>query len=155
MSIPDRPDNQSGATPTQQPLVVAMLQPLTKHRDHAHQEESPGQWVDDLLNLNQYLPTHTVLVQASLHVVEQAKVGSLARTTIDAVPIQVFVIERHRLFTESGAGASLTTEWQATDLFAPSLGLAVYEVAKTVAPNQDGSVTTTTTVSELLHTKAT
>jgi hypothetical protein len=42
----------------------AMVAPFFVHFDKAHLEESPGQQANDLLNLNQYVKTHTVLVEA-------------------------------------------------------------------------------------------
>jgi len=47
-------------------MVSAMLAPLMTHLDKAHLETSPGQQVADLLNLDQYVKTHTVLLESIL-----------------------------------------------------------------------------------------
>jgi len=39
------------------------IDPFVTHFDHAHLEESPGQQAGDLLNVNQYVKTHTVLIE--------------------------------------------------------------------------------------------
>jgi hypothetical protein len=47
-------------------LVVAApigIDPLLLHLEQAHLQESPGQQVKDLVNVNQYVTTHTVLVE--------------------------------------------------------------------------------------------
>ena len=44
-------------------VVDAMLAPFVTHFDHAHLEESPAQQAGDLLNVNQYVKTHTVLIE--------------------------------------------------------------------------------------------
>jgi plastocyanin len=53
------------ATPpeTCDPAVAAALDPFVVHLDHAHLEASPGQQVSDVLNLDQYVKTHTVLLE--------------------------------------------------------------------------------------------
>jgi len=43
-----------------------VLPPLLQHVDAAHLGESPGQQAQDLLNLNQYVLTHTTLVENML-----------------------------------------------------------------------------------------
>jgi len=43
-----------------------VLLPLLQHIDAAHLGESPGQQVQDVLNLNQYVLTHTTLVKNML-----------------------------------------------------------------------------------------
>lgn len=44
-------------------LVNAMLDPFFTHLYRAHLERSPGQQANDLLNVNQYTLTHTVLLE--------------------------------------------------------------------------------------------
>jgi hypothetical protein len=44
-------------------LVNAMLDPFIVHLDKAHLEESPGQQVSSLLNVDQYALLHLVLVE--------------------------------------------------------------------------------------------
>ncbi|MGH3851556.1 MAG: hypothetical protein ACRDRT_18010, partial [Pseudonocardiaceae bacterium] len=46
--------------------TFAPVGPLMKHLQAAHLEESPSQMVADLLNLDQYTLTHTVLVNNML-----------------------------------------------------------------------------------------
>ena len=55
----------SAATPPEQceSVAAASLDPFVVHLDHAHLEESPGQQANDLLNVNQYVKTHTVLLE--------------------------------------------------------------------------------------------
>ena len=59
----------SGATPVAcqtQNVVSAMLAPLMTHLEKAHLETSPGQQVADLVNVDQYTKTHTVLLESIL-----------------------------------------------------------------------------------------
>jgi len=44
-------------------VVNAMLDPFVNHMYRAHLERSPGQQGNDALNVNQYVLTHTVLVE--------------------------------------------------------------------------------------------
>lgn len=53
-------------------VVDAMAEPFVVHLNKAHLEASPGQQVADLLDLDQYVKTHTVLV------------GSMAAPAADA-----------------------------------------------------------------------
>jgi plastocyanin len=46
--------------------LSSVLLPLLQHIDAAHLGESPGQQAQDLLNLNQYVLTHTTLVENML-----------------------------------------------------------------------------------------
>jgi plastocyanin len=48
-------------------LVSGVLTPLIQHINSAHLGESPGQQVQDLLNLNQYVLTHTTLIENMLN----------------------------------------------------------------------------------------
>ncbi len=48
-------------------LASGVLTPLIQHIDSAHLGESPGQQVQDLLNLNQYVLTHTQLIANMLN----------------------------------------------------------------------------------------
>jgi hypothetical protein len=45
------------------PMAAGVLDPFVVHLDHAHLETSPGQQVTDILNIDQYVKTHTVLVE--------------------------------------------------------------------------------------------
>jgi hypothetical protein len=87
-----------------------------------------------------------------LRQVEQVRVDGLARTTVNRRPVEAWVIERHTLVTESVGADSLTTESQSTELFAPRLGLVVYEDGRTASPNADGSTTISASTMELLAT---
>ena len=51
---------------TGQSVASAMLSPLVTHLEKAHLETSPGQQVGDLLSVDQYVKTHTVLLEAIL-----------------------------------------------------------------------------------------
>ena len=39
------------------------VDPFVAHVDHGHLEESPAQQASDILNVNQYVQTHTVLIE--------------------------------------------------------------------------------------------
>ena len=57
------------AAPTcaaRQPMLTAMMAPLVDHLDKAHFETGPGQQVADLLSLDQYVKTHTALLESVL-----------------------------------------------------------------------------------------
>ena len=56
----------SGSTCTNEIVVNAMLDPFISHVYRAHLERSPGQQANDLLNVNQYVLTHTVLLEDML-----------------------------------------------------------------------------------------
>jgi hypothetical protein len=46
--------------------IAASLDTLRRHVETAHLQTSPGQQAADLLALDQYIKTHTVLVQNTL-----------------------------------------------------------------------------------------
>ena len=52
-----------GASCTNEIVVNAMLDPFIQHFYRAHLQRSPGQQVNDILNPNQYVLTHTVLLE--------------------------------------------------------------------------------------------
>jgi len=52
------------------------IDPFVMHFDHAHLEESPGQQVSDLSNTDQYVKTHTVLVESMMAPAVGAAEGS-------------------------------------------------------------------------------
>ena len=56
-------------------LVDGILSPFWVHLDKAHLETSPGQQVAQALNLDQYVKTHTVLVEQMLAPLATAIVG--------------------------------------------------------------------------------
>ncbi|HEX4702788.1 MAG TPA: cupredoxin family copper-binding protein [Pseudonocardiaceae bacterium] len=47
-------------------VLNGVLTPLVQHIDSAHLGESPGQQAQDLLNVDQYVKTHTVLIENML-----------------------------------------------------------------------------------------
>ena len=47
-------------------IADAVAQPFETHLDHGHLEESPAQQVADILNISQYVKTHTTLIEAML-----------------------------------------------------------------------------------------
>ena len=49
-----------------QPLLDAMMAPLVDHLEKAHLETGVGQQITDLLSLDQYVKTHTVLLESIL-----------------------------------------------------------------------------------------
>jgi plastocyanin len=53
-------------------VLNGVLTPLVAHIDAAHLGESPGQQAQDLLNLNQYVLTHTTLIENMLQPLQQA-----------------------------------------------------------------------------------
>ena len=53
-------------------VLTGVLTPLVQHIDSAHLGESPGQQVQDLLNVNQYVLTHTQLIANMLAPLEAA-----------------------------------------------------------------------------------
>ena len=62
MSMPPPPQGGTGTC-----LVSGVLTPLIQHIDSAHLGESPGQQVQDISNLNQYVLTHTTLIENMLN----------------------------------------------------------------------------------------
>jgi len=52
------------------------IDPFVAHFDHAHLEESPGQQASDLTNTDQYVKTHTVLIEQMLAPAADAAMGS-------------------------------------------------------------------------------
>ena len=56
--------------------LTGLLVPLLQHIDATHLGESPGQQVNDLLNLDQYVLTHTMLIENMLIPTEGVLTGS-------------------------------------------------------------------------------
>ena len=88
---------------------------------------------------------------STVHRVEDATVEGVTRTTIAGKAVDVWVISRHSI-TEVVAAPSTkaVVEAQSSELFAPSLGLVVYQVTRTATPQADGTTATTTQTAELL-----
>lgn len=57
-------------------ITTGLLVPLLQHIDTTHLGESPGQQVNDLLNLDQYVLTHTTLVETMIIPTEGVLTGS-------------------------------------------------------------------------------
>ncbi len=57
-------------------VADGLLTPLLQHLDTTHLGESPGQQVNDLLNLDQYVLTHTTLVEKMITPAEGVLTGS-------------------------------------------------------------------------------
>jgi plastocyanin len=57
-------------------ILTGLLVPLLQHLDAAHLGESPGQQVSDLLNLDQYVLTHTTLVENMIAPTEGVLTGN-------------------------------------------------------------------------------
>jgi hypothetical protein len=58
-------------------LVESALTPFLVHLDKAHLEESPGQQADQALDVDQYVATHTVLVEQMLQPVVSSVLAAL------------------------------------------------------------------------------
>jgi hypothetical protein len=78
---------------------------------------------------------------------EQDRVSDATNAVVGRQVVPVWVIERHRTQTAPGPIATTTDTYE---LFAPTIGLPVYRVARTVQPELDGTVTTITTTTQLL-----
>ncbi|WP_020659044.1 cupredoxin domain-containing protein [Amycolatopsis benzoatilytica] len=71
----------------------AVLQPILDHVKAAHLEESPGQQATDLLNLDQYIKTHTVWLES---VLKPAFDGSADKVVTDTLaPIIAHIKAAH------------------------------------------------------------
>jgi hypothetical protein len=88
--------------------------------------------------------------RGTLRLSELVKVDGFTTALVGGQVVPVWAIERHQLRTVQSARSSVTTDTQSSELFAPSIGLVVYRVARTVRPEPDGTVTTTTVTTELL-----
>ena len=71
---------------------------------------------------------------------ESAKVTQRVRTDIDGKPIDTWMIERHVVATQHADGTTVVIEEASTELFAPSIGMAVYKLSRTDFPRADGTV---------------
>jgi hypothetical protein len=89
----------------------------------------------------------------TITIVEADEVVGAAQASVASQPTQVWVIERHQTATEQGPTATVTTETATSDMFAPTLGVVVYEVSRTAYPTSSGSTAYVTTVSELISSQ--
>ncbi|WP_020672206.1 cupredoxin domain-containing protein [Amycolatopsis nigrescens] len=82
------PSSSSHSMPTPAPpgdgdcVVKGVLQPVIDHIKAAHLETSPGQQVQDILNLDQYIKTHTVWLENVLAPVFN---GSVDKVVVDTL----------------------------------------------------------------------
>ncbi|WP_431879235.1 cupredoxin domain-containing protein, partial [Amycolatopsis sacchari] len=70
-----------------------VLQPILDHVKAAHLEESPGQQVADLLNLDQYIKTHTVWLEQVLSPVFNGSADKVVTDTL--APIWAHIQSAH------------------------------------------------------------
>lgn len=91
---------------------------------------------------------------SAVHRTEDAAVKGATQTTVAGTAVAVWIIARHTV-TEvtTTAGARAVVEAESSELFAPSLGLVVYQVTRTASPQPDGTTATTTQTMELLGTR--
>ncbi len=94
-------------------------------------------------------PTGTA---TSIQRTEEAAVEGAAKTKVDGQPIDVWLISRHTVTEVTSAqNGKAFIEAQSSEMFAPSLGLVVYQVTRTATPQPDGTTGTTTQITELLE----
>jgi len=82
--------------------------------------------------------------------VEHGEVRDRATTSYAGTRIMTWFIARTASETEQRSGSSITATMSSTELFAPSLGVAVYRVSRTDLPGDDGSVASIASSLELL-----
>jgi hypothetical protein len=82
---------------------------------------------------------------------ETAEVRTRARTQLGGSPIDTWVIDRRVVVSIQGTGISTITDATSTELFAPDLGLSVFQASTTKVPQPDGSVQTVEASEELLQ----
>jgi hypothetical protein len=71
---------------------------------------------------------------------ERSRVVRAARVLVGGKPVDVWVIARRSTMTASGAGTKVVRQTARTDLFAPALGLVVYESGHSASPDESGTV---------------
>ena len=79
---------------------------------------------------------------ASLTFDERARVLRAARVNVNGKPVDVWVIQRRSTMTASGSAGKIVRQTARTDLFAPVLGLVVYESGSGAMPDATGVVRT-------------
>jgi plastocyanin len=84
-------------------LFVAIFTPFWVHFEKAHLEESPGQQAADILDVNQYVLTHTVLIEHML----QPAVATLDAATEGVEPFWVHFEKAHLERSPSGQAADI------------------------------------------------
>ena len=78
-----------------------------------------------------------------------ARVASAATALVGGRRVFCWVVERDVVTAAMTTDATATSETRTTDLFAPALGLFVYETGKSAVPQPDGTVATDTWTAEL------
>ena len=81
---------------------------------------------------------------------EQAAVTKRARTQVGGRSLDTWVIEREVALTIEAETFTTTTVSVSTELFAPELGLAVFQTTRVDVPMPDGQVRSAQTSEELL-----
>lgn len=79
------------SAPSSTGLVEGILEPLWVHLEKGHLEASPAQQVSDILSLDQYVKTHTVLVESML----EPLLGLTSSTSDVLSPFWVHVKKGH------------------------------------------------------------
>ncbi|TVT11371.1 copper-binding protein [Amycolatopsis bartoniae] len=77
------PSTTSGGTT--ECIPTSVLQPIFAHVKSAHLETSPGQQVADILNLDQYIKTHTVWLEQVLQPVLDGSADKLVTDTLTPI----------------------------------------------------------------------
>ena len=75
---------------------------------------------------------------------ERVRVSRAARVPVGGKPVDVWVIQRRSTVTASNSTARIVRQTARTDLFAPALGLVVYESGQSAAPDASGIVRNST-----------
>lgn len=83
---------------------------------------------------------------------ESAAVRESVRVPINGTPINTWRITRRIITTQRVAGQTRVVDEATTELFAPSLGLAVYRASQVNITNPDGTITSTVESVELVTT---
>lgn len=87
MTMPSTPAGGGSCVPK------AVLQPIIDHIKAAHLEPSPGQQVQDILNLDQYIKTHTVWLETVLAPVMNGSADKVVTDTL--APIIAHIKSAH------------------------------------------------------------
>lgn len=83
---------------------------------------------------------------------ESAAVRESVRVPVNGTPINTWRITRRIITTEKVAGQTRVVDEATTELFAPSLGLAVYRASQIDITNPDGTITSSAEAVELVTT---
>ncbi|MFD8499603.1 plastocyanin/azurin family copper-binding protein [Amycolatopsis sp. NPDC059657] len=86
-TMPTTPPGEGGCVPKE------VLAPIIAHIKSAHLETSPGQQVQDILNLDQYIKTHTVWLESVLSPVLNGSADKVLKDTL--APIVAHIKSAH------------------------------------------------------------